>query len=167
MGLTTSTTVAQSANTTFYTPFRIRGKSITVNHLAFEVTTAPASNSTARLGIYAADTNMQPTGNILFSSDAITISSAAAAVYRLRITPLTLQPGNYLLAWNPGAQGMTTRMIAYAFTFTANTMGVGMRNRFFVSATLSGSALPTTGTLWNNSSITNAAALAYAVMGWS
>jgi hypothetical protein len=167
IGSLAATTIAQVANTTYYTPFRVRGKSITVNHLAFEVTTAPTSNSTARLGIYAADANMQPTGSILFASDAITVSSAAAAVYRLRITPLTLPPGNYVLAWNAGAQGMTTRMITYAFTFTGNTMGVGMRNRFFVSATLSGAALPTTGTLWNSSSNTNSQALAYAVMGWS
>jgi len=167
MPMLTPTTTAQTANLTYYTPFRVRGKAITVKHLAFEVTTAPASNSTARLGIYAADANMQPTGSILFSSDAITVSSAAAAVYRLRITPLTLQPGNYLIAWNPGAQGMTTRMIAYAFTHALNTMGSVMRNRFFVGATLAGSALPATGTLWNTNSNTNATATAYAVMGWS
>lgn len=168
-GFTSTFTQTWAQNVTNYLPFVIRNKPITIKHIAFETASAPASAISARIGIYAAGANLQPTGNIIYSSDAISISTAAAAIYRIRVTPFTLLPGNYLLAFNNSGSALTNFRTFNTFgpNFAPNTLGANLSRSYQISATLSGAALPTTGTLWNTRNPANGPIPFPIILGWS
>jgi len=73
---------------------------VEVDMLVFEVTTAPASNSTLHGAIYAATDNYQPTGAPLVVFGPTTVSSGVTGNYYVQVTPVTLQPGQYVLGTN-------------------------------------------------------------------
>lgn len=166
--LTGTITASINANQTYYIPVTVRGKPITLKHFAFEITSGPASPATLRIGIYKSDAQLQPTGNIIIESGAITIGTGAAgvAIYRNRITPTVLQPGNYVLAFNSSLQ-FTMRAWTGNLVFAQNTLGANLQDSIRVAATLSGAALPTTGTLWNLRGSVNRPFVNWILMGWS
>lgn len=165
--LTGTGTASTNTNRTWYFPFSIR-KPITLKHFAFESTTAPASNTTVRVGLYNADAQLQPTGSKIIDSGAITVVTGAAAIYRTRLTPTTLNPGNYVVAFNIGATAFTARVFrGGSSNFSSSTMGANLVDILAVSETLSGGALPTTGTKWNLRGAANAAFGNLVVLGWS
>ena len=156
-----STTQAISANNSYFSPFAIKGKSITIKHLAFDATTAPTSSATVRLAIYAADGQMQPTGAPLFNSGAITVGTTNAS-YRIRVTPFTLSAGNYLLILNT-TQNFTIRVYAGTIQFFTNTFGSVIS--YNVAQTLSGD-FPSIPVKWVSRNTSAAAARSFALMGW-
>lgn len=92
---TTVTTFAMAANQVRYAPILVITP-ITIDQLAIEVTSAGAGGTTARLGIYNADTSWQPTTLVV---DAGTVAVDSTGVKTAGIST-TLQPGRYLTAIN-------------------------------------------------------------------
>jgi len=148
-------TQALTASTVYYQPFEVTAP-LTLDAMTFEVTAAPSSNSNVRLGVYASDSNLQPTGAPLFDSGDVAVTSAASvpAVYLKQVSPVTLQPGVYLTAINCSV-GLTVRTLIGGQTFVVVT---GTTNPLVVltSATQTYGAFPATGTPW----VTRAAAAA-------
>lgn len=161
----TPSTNAPSANQTLYTPFKVIGKTITVKHVAFEATAVPASTATVRIAVFAADANMQPTGAAVYDSGAISVSTAAAAIYRIRVSPFNLSSGNYLIAYNTNVQ-FTNRTWISANVFTSNTLGASFPFVYQVTETLSGS-YPNPPTKWNTRSSNAPGIWNRVVLGWS
>lgn len=120
MTFTATGTVSLLANLDYYLPF-IVNRGLVTDMIGFEVTTGPASSSTLYYAIYAADDNLQPTGTPLVN-DSQTVSTSATGVFRKQITPLTLQPGTYLLVLNPSV-AFTVRRTTGGPTYLLSTMG--------------------------------------------
>jgi len=78
-------------------------KALTVDMWGTESTTGPASSSIVYFGLYAADDNFQPTGSPLIA-DNLTVGTSATGIFRKQITPVTLQPGAYVLGLNTSVQ---------------------------------------------------------------
>lgn len=164
--LYSATTATMGLNTTWYTPIKIAGKSMSIKHVAFEVTTAPTATATARIGIYVADSNMQPTGAPIWVSGAVSVSSTAAAIYRIRVTPFTLTSGNYVIMFNlGGTANCQMRFYIGATQFVANTLGNGQLYRFTATETLSGD-FGNPGTKWNTRTSATAGFYNPVLLGW-
>lgn len=91
----TVATSAITANVVRYAPFLVKTP-ITLDQLSIEVTAAGAASTTARLGIYNADTDWQPTSLVV---DAGTVAVDSTGVKTASISQ-SLSPGRYLLAFN-------------------------------------------------------------------
>lgn len=165
-GINSLATQAITANRTYYTQFSASGKPITLRHIAFEVTSAPASNSTVRIGIYAADSQGQPSGAPIYNSGAITVTSTAAALYRLRINPTLLAAGNYVILFNTSV-ALTVRSYNTPRVGTVfNTIGASSINTYtYIPETLTGD-YPNPGNKWSVRSL-GANPFHYVVLGWS
>lgn len=162
--LTGTGTQALAANNDFYVHFKITGKGISVKNIAFEVTGAPASNATAYLGIYATDAQGQPTGSALYASSGITVLSGAAALYRLRVTPFTLMPGNYIIGVNTSVQ-FTVRTFLAGGLSVPNTLGAAMQARYQVSRT--NAAFTNSPSKWNSVTTGASSRQSFNLLGWS
>jgi hypothetical protein len=92
-----------------------------VDMVLMEVTAGPASAATVYFGLYAADTNWQPTGNVLLATD-IAVGTSATGVFTKQVTPVTLQAGTYLFATNPSVT-MTVRTLVNGDNAVASTYG--------------------------------------------
>jgi hypothetical protein len=83
---------ALTANTIRYTPFRIPdGTTLAVDRIWFEVTTLQAG-SNARVGVWAADINWQPTGTPLIDATTTTATTGAKNI----TVSATLSAGRYI-----------------------------------------------------------------------
>ena len=153
-------------NRTYYFPFTVRSKPITIKHAAFEAQAAPASNSTVRLAIYAADSQMQPTGAPIWTSGSVTVLSAAAAIYRIRAIPFVLNPGNYLLAFNTTVV-FTLRTFIGSGAVVLNTLGANLNTRYSVAQTFSGTDYTNPGLKWVDRGTANSAVTHFVLLGWS
>lgn len=162
--LTGTGTLAYSPALDTYNPFKVTGKPITIKQIAFEVTSTPVSNSTFYIGIYNADAQMQPTGNALYVSSAITVLSAATAIYRIRVTPFTLPPGNYLIAHNMSV-GFTLRSFISGSVAVVNTLGTSTRDNYRIAR--ANAAFTNSPSKWNISSGQNGGARNTLLLGWS
>lgn len=90
-------TVVLTANQVRYEPFVVTTQ-LTIDQLVLEVTANSGAGTTIRVGIYNADTDLQPTSLVL---DAGTVTADSIAVKTLTIgTPQVLVPGRYLFALN-------------------------------------------------------------------
>jgi hypothetical protein len=135
-------TQALTANTVYYAPFEVTAP-ITLDFMALEIATGtPVGN--LRLGVYAADSNLQPTGAPLFDSGDLAFTTAG--ILSRQGTPVTLQPGVYLTATNSSA-GITVRAALGGQTMVNTAMGT---NPFTVitNAPWPQGAFPTPGTPW-------------------
>lgn len=143
--LTALSAAGVPANTDFYQPFTVT-QPLTVDMAMFEVTTAPASTGTVFVAIYAADTNFQPTGAPLVTG-SISVPTAVTGVYRLALTPTTLNQGNYVFAHN-GNGGSYRR---FQGAFTSSVTGAMGTNSFIGNWTFArtNAAFPTTPNAWN------------------
>ena len=165
VNLYTSSTAAYGANNDTYLPFKVIGKSITIKHIAFEVTANPATNSNAYIGIYAANANMQPTGSAIYASGAISVpASGGIGVYRTRVTPFTLTPGTYLIGWNSSV-GFTWRTYLGSNGFLANTLGSNPADGYRVTRTAA--VFTNSPTPWNIRSGNAAGQRNPVLLGWS
>jgi hypothetical protein len=137
-------TQALTANTVYYQPFEVTAP-LTLDFMALQVTTAAAGNGNLRLGVYAADANLQPTGAPLFDSGDITVTAAATGILSKQGTPVTLQPGVYLTAANTSV-GLTAQTFLNGISFVPTTMGTNITVLTSVAQTQG--AFPTPGTAW-------------------
>ena len=95
VGFVSVGTRSVTANSDHLTPFFVTAPT-TVYGWAFEVTTAPASTSTAHFGLFAADNDLQPTGSAIVATSTTAATSTTGVRY-IDFTPTTLQPGNYIV----------------------------------------------------------------------
>ena len=156
-------TQALTANTVYYQPFEVTAP-ITVDFMALEITTAAAAGGTLRLGIYAADSNLQPTGSVLFDSEAITVTASATGIVSKQGTAVTLQPGLYVTAANTSV-AFTARTALGGQTAVATAMGASL---FTVlnSATQTTGAYPVPATPWTTRAGATGAARHVAQLRW-
>ena len=82
---------------------------IVVDMALIEVTAGPASAATVYFGLYAANDNWQPTGNVLLATD-LAVGTSATGVFTKQVTPVTLPAGTYLFATNSSVT-MTVRTL--------------------------------------------------------
>jgi hypothetical protein len=140
-------------------------KPIVVDMILIEVTTAPASAATVYFGLYAADNNFQPTGNVLLATD-LAVASGATGMFAKQFTSVTLQVGTYLLATNPSVT-MTVR------TLVTGDAAISLGATFFSTVnTLSRSRTAATfgnnPNEWNTAGIsTTVGSINYAMLRWS
>jgi len=149
--LTGAGTQALTANTVYYQPFEVTAP-LTLDFMALQVTTAATGNGNLRLGIYAADANLQPTGAPLFDSGDITVTSGATGILSKQGTPVTLQPGVYLTAANTSV-GFTAQTFLGGISFVPTTMGTNITVLTSVAQTQG--AFPTPGTAWTTRASAN------------
>jgi hypothetical protein len=141
-------TQSMTPNQTHYMPFEVTAPTV-VDMFIVQGQGNSATPGTLRVGIFAADTTLQPTGSCLAQgSIPYTITTT---LYNKQIDPVTLQPGVYLIASNiVSAQGATWTRGAGGISPLSGTLGSNMfASRIFASAqTMSGDY--TTGPLWNS-----------------
>ena len=138
----TTGTQSFSANQTHYMPFEVTAPS-SVDMFAVESTTVGTAG-TLRVGIFTADGNLQPTGTVL--AQGTIPYTTGAALYTKQITPVTLQPGVYLIAFNVTTTS-TWRRLAGGISPIPQALGANtFSSRIFASETLSGDY--TTGSAW-------------------
>jgi len=141
-------TQSMTPNQTHYMPFEVTAPTV-VDMFIVQGQGNSATPGTLRVGIFAADTTLQPTGSCLAQgSIPYTITTT---LYNKQIDPVTLQPGVYLIASNiVSAQGATWTRGAGGISPLSGTLGSNMfASRIFASAqTMTGDY--TTGPLWNS-----------------
>lgn len=144
--LSTNSTRALVASTIYYSPFIVRTP-ITVDQIVTEITTSAAS-SACRMGIYKADSDLQPTALV---NDSGTIDSSSTGVKSISIS-VTLDPGVYLTALNSNGTP-TLRTIRGGSVYTGLTSGLGT-SPFTQAMRISSAyaALADPGVTWDTSS---------------
>ena len=137
-------TQSMSGNQTHYMPFEVSAP-ISVDLFAVEATVAPGVAGTLRVGVFAADDNLQPTGTCV-AQGAIPYTTATG-VYTKQILPVTLPAGMYLIAFN-STSSVTWRRFAGGITPIPMAIGVSpFASRIYATGvTMSGDY--TTGPLW-------------------
>lgn len=156
-------TQALTANTVYYQPFEVTAP-LTLDLMALEVTTAAAGSGNLRLGVYAADANLQPTGAPLFDSGDVAVTSGATGILSRQGTPVILQPGVYLTATNSSV-ALTARTALGGQTMVSTAMGSNLFTVLTSVAQTQG-AFPTPGTAWTTRAAATGAARHVAQMRW-
>lgn len=138
-----------SLNTVLYWPLLVRSP-IVIDQLALEVTTLGSGNN-VRVGTYRADQDYQPVGGPLIDSGNISTTTTGVKTFSPS-TPVTLQPGRYLSAFNVDNATPAFRKIVGTVTdpmirdtFTSSPLPA------FLSASQTFGAFPTPGTTWTGS----------------
>jgi hypothetical protein len=140
----TSGSQSFSANQTHYMPFEVTAPS-SVDMFAAEATVAGTAG-TLRVGIFTADANLQPTGTVL--AQGTIPYTTGAALYTKQITPVTLQPGVYLIAFNLTTSS-TWRRLAGGISPIPQALGANtFSSRIFATQTMTSDY--TTGSAWTS-----------------
>ena len=163
--MASQTTFSASANTVYYAPFEVTAP-ITVDAMAYSIGVAQtAGGGNVRMGIYAADSNLQPTGAPLFDSgDAPFTTSTTGAVLK-QSTPATLQPGVYLTAFNTSAAITQVRAPVGGIATLNTTLGASMFSHTLSVAQTQG-AFPSPGTAWTARGTSGTGTVNLTVMRW-
>jgi hypothetical protein len=161
-GFTTVSTQTVLVNTDWFEPFTITAPTI-VDLLAFEVTTAPASTATVYGAIYAATGDYQPTGGPVAVFGGVSVATGTTGVYYVQITPVTLQPGTYVLGFNSSVAFFARTMrreSALIHTLGANpVIQRTTRGRTYA-------AFPHPSDGWNTRAVSNVGRNTFAVLRW-
>jgi len=149
--LISQATYAIAANRVNYFPIRV-STPITIDAIVIEVTTAAGAGSKARLGIYNADRNWQPTSLVV---DAGEVAVDAIAVVSKAVSQV-LPAGRYLLAITSDA-APTLRMLRGPVDSVGplNTLGASALT-YAVYVAKAYAAFSDPGTAWNTPSNTTA-----------
>jgi hypothetical protein len=163
-GFTNVGTSALNVNEVRYIPIRV-DYPVTLTAWELEVTTGPASNANLRLGIYAADTNLQPTGAPLYDSGSVAVASAFTGVKTATGLSVSLSPGIYLVALNCDV-AMTVRTFTSGTPMVAAALGA---TPFIqrVTATQTFGAYPNPGTAWTATNASASGLQNVAVWQWT
>jgi hypothetical protein len=141
----TTGTQSFSANQTHYMPFEVTAPS-SVDMFAAEATAAAIAGD-LRVGIFTADSELQPTGTVL--AQGTIPYTTGAVLYTKQITPVTLQPGVYLIAFNV-TTSTTWRRLAGGISPIPQALGANtFSSRIFASSQTMTSDY-TTGPPWNS-----------------
>lgn len=163
-GIGTSTLNAgEDRYTILYVPY-----AVTITSFKFEVTTpGPASNANVRVGIYKADTDMQPTAALapVYDSGDIAVASLFTGVKTVSSLSIPLARGAYLIAMNCDVQ-MIIRVFTSPTPVVLTGLGAsGLAQRF--SVTRSYASFPTPGTKWTTLATATGGMIQPIVMEWT
>jgi hypothetical protein len=161
--MASQTTLPATINTVYYAPFEVTAP-LTLDAMAFNINTAPATGGNVRMGVYAADANLQPTGAPLFDSGDVAITTSTTGTVLKQGTAVTLQPGVYLTAFNTGT-AVTLRVPMGGIATITTTMGSSMFVGTMSVAQTQG-AFPSPGTAWTTRNGSNAGTAHPVVMRW-
>lgn len=120
---------------------------MTFGSMVLEVTTAGAAGATARMGVYNADVNLQPTSLVV---DAGTVATDSTGVKTATVSTTTLPAGRYLLAFATSVSA-TFRIArgGQRYIQLRSTLGAsGLRYQFYIAQSYG--AFASTGVAWNN-----------------
>lgn len=109
--LTQLTTQTLTTNQIRYEP-RLVTTAITLDRIAIEVTTGSGSGTTARLGIYTADTDWNPV-TLVLDAGTVPVDTGAAGTQAITINQ-ALDPGRYLFCLNADAGAILRNIRANA-----------------------------------------------------
>lgn len=153
VAVTTATGVTKSANLDHYVPFLCETP-VVVDQVACEVTSGASGN--LRMGIYRADSDLQPIGAPLLDSGNIAIT-AAVKVYTPG-TPLFLGRGRYLtvLSLDTGGIQFRTWNGSLSGGSQLDPVSTGFLIRWQVSRSYA--AFPTPGTAWTTTTSSSSTA---------
>jgi hypothetical protein len=135
-----------SSNQIRYQPFFV-ASTIVIDQLALEVVTGAASGTNARLAIYNADTNWQPTSLVVDGGDIAVTIAAGTGVKTVSVSA-TLTAGRYLLAINTDSNATFRNWVGgvrYG-QFLAGLGASSFNDLWFVSSTYG--AFASTGVAW-------------------
>jgi hypothetical protein len=162
---TSNATQALSANTVYYQPFLVSAP-IIVDGTQFHVTSGPASAANVRTGIYLADANGQPSGAPIIDTGNVAVGTSVTGTFFTQITPVTLQPGIYLTAFNTSV-ALTTRVVR------GGIVGIDVGNATtsniisLMSATQTQGTFPNPGTSWKTRTFSNTSPNHFLFLRWS
>lgn len=138
---------------------------ITLTAWELEVTTGPASNANIRIGIYAADTNLQPTGAPLYDSGAVAVASAFTGIKTATGLSIVLSPGMYLVSTNVDV-AMTCRSLITSTVVVGSALGATpFVQKLSVAQTFG--AFPNPGTAWTTTTASAGGYQNIAVWQWT
>lgn len=143
-GFTAISSSALAVNDVRYVFFRVT-YAINVTAMYFEVTAAPAGAANVRLGIYALDTDCQPTGAPIINT-SVAVAGAFTGVKSATGLTGVLAPGFYAIAVNTDVI-MTLRTFISGCPFVSVGLGATPYLQR-VSAAQTFGSLPTPGTPW-------------------
>lgn len=144
-----TTTRSYTLNNDYYSAF-VTLTPIVFDQAATEVTASPGGSNQMRIGLYAADPDLQPLGAPLMDSGDIDVSSTGIKTYTPS-TPVYLPPGSYLTILNHNGSGTLTCQItgSTAPLSLVSTLGASpIIDRMSVARTYA--AFPTPGTAWTS-----------------
>lgn len=156
-------TSALVANEVRYIPFYVR-YAITITEMYFEVTTAPAGAANVRVGIYASDTNMQPTGAPVLDTTTAVAGAFTGVKSALALTA-TLTPGAYLMAINTDTIMTLRSFIGGAIFLSVGLGATAISQRYSIAQTYG--AFPTPGTPWTTLNLSNGGLQYVAAFKWT
>ncbi len=138
---------------------------ITISAHQFEVTTGPASDANVRIGIYAADNEMQPSGAALYDSGSIAVATAFTGLKTTSSLSIVLPAGSYLFVINCSV-AMTLRSVLMPVKVILSAMGSSpFGRRFTVSRAYA--AFPNPGTKWTAASSSGSGMETSVVFQWA
>lgn len=148
-GLVASTiTVPASlvADTDYYSPMYVETP-ILVDQIACEVTTAAAAGKVLRIGLYRADSDLQPTAGPLIDSGSIVCDFTGVMTYA-PASPVFLPRGRYLSVYNSNGAPVLRQFRGF---LPGSMLVTGLGGNAFVALMSVGrtyAAFPTPGTAW-------------------
>lgn len=158
---TTAGTQSMSGNVTHYMPFEVTAPtSVDMFIVKGRGNTVTGS---VRVGIFTADGALQPTGSCLAQAEIP--FTLVDTLYTKQITPLTLTPGVYLMAFNASASSTWTRGTG-GISPLSTSLGTNLfSSRIFATAqTMTGDY--TTGPAWNGTTDSTAPHIHAAFLRW-
>ena len=139
-----STTSSTAADTDYYFPWWTPTP-IVIDQLACAVTTVN-SGTVARIGLYRADRDWQPTGAPLADSGDLTTSGTGTKTYTPS-SPLYLPRGRYLSVLNSDTGTTVFTVMFGTLAGVSSTISSGVISRLAVARAYA--AFPTPGTAWD------------------
>jgi hypothetical protein len=164
MGFINVGTSALNINEVRYVPMRV-DYPVTLTAWELEVTTGPAGNANLRLGVYLADTNLQPTGAPLYDSGSVAVATSFTGIKTASSLSIALSPGIYLVALN-----CDTAMTVRTFTSPSPIIGASLGTTPMVqrvAATQTFGAFPNPGTAWTSTNTSAGGLQNCAVWQWT
>lgn len=143
--MNSSGTSTLTINSVRYTPIFIPHP-ITITAFQFEVTAGPASDANVRVGLYAADSEMQPTSAAPLINTGVAVATGFTGIKTTSSLSVTVPAGAYLVAVNCDV-AMTIRTLISPSPIAYASMGASPLVQRFDNAQTYAS-FPTPGTKW-------------------
>lgn len=163
---TTGGTTALVINEDRYVPFRV-DYPLTMSAWQVEVTAAPASNANIRIGVYLANTDMQPAAATApaYDSGAVAVASGFTGIKTATGLSVVLVPGMYLAAINCDVVMTLRTVVGPSFIVNAALGATPLVQR--VSVARSFAAFPTPGQQWTAINAVAAGSQHFVVWQWT
>lgn len=144
VNITSTITDVPAVNTVRYMPFLVNGATLTLDQMAISVQIAAAS-SFVRVGIYAADTDWQPT-TLVVDGGALDTSTTGQKTASISTT---LPPGRYLMAMNATVGTPTLRGFRGGHALIGYNATLSNFSFWSITGSQTYGAFPSTGTAWS------------------